>query len=55
MEVKEVYQEVGPRRVIFSTSSSIVVELIAFKTSEKTLEIGDILELIPLKELSLGK
>ncbi|MDP8289445.1 MAG: DUF192 domain-containing protein [Candidatus Susulua stagnicola] len=53
MEVKKIYQEVGPRRVIFSASSFIVVELSACKTSEKTLRIGDILELIPIKEPSL--
>jgi len=47
MQVKEIYQELGPKRVIFSTSSSIAIELPAFKTFNQTLEIGDILELKP--------
>jgi len=47
MQVKEIYQELGPRKIIFSASSSIVIELSAFKTSNQTLEIGDILELKP--------
>ena len=45
MQVVEIYEELGPKRVVFSTSASIAVELPARKTSEETLEIGDILEL----------
>jgi len=47
MQVVEIYEELGPRRIVFSTSASIAVELPARKTSNKTLEIGDILELTP--------
>ncbi|MCK4912158.1 MAG: DUF192 domain-containing protein [Candidatus Omnitrophica bacterium] len=47
MQVKEIYQELKPKRVVFSTFSFIAIELPAFKTSNKTLEIGDILELTP--------
>lgn len=47
MQVVEIHEELGPRRVVFSTSASIAVELPAHKTSNKTLEIGDILELAP--------
>ena len=47
MQVVEIHQELGPRRIVFSASASIAVELPAGKTSNKTLEIGDILELTP--------
>jgi len=47
MQVIEIYEELEPRRVVFSTSASIAIELSACKTSDKTLEIGDILELAP--------
>ena len=47
MQVVEIHEELGPRRVVFSTSASIAVELPACKTSADTLEIGDILELTP--------
>lgn len=45
MQVVEIHEELGPRRVVFSTYASITVELPAHKTSSQTLEIGDILEL----------
>jgi len=51
MQVVNIYLEVGPRRVVFSSPFSIAVELPARKTSDKTLEIGDILELAPSKVL----
>lgn len=47
MQVVEIYEELGPRKAVFSASASIAVELPARKTSGKTLEIGDILELAP--------
>ncbi len=47
MQVVEIHEELRPRRVVFSTTASIVVELPARKTSNQTLEIGDILELAP--------
>ena len=47
MQVVEIHQKLGPRRVVFSASASIAVELTVGKTSNKTLEIGDILELTP--------
>ena len=47
MQVVVIYEELEPRRIVFSTSASIAVELPAHKTSDKTLEVGDILELAP--------
>ncbi len=47
MQVVNIYPEVRPRRVVFSSLSSIAVELPARKSSDRTLEIGDILELAP--------
>ena len=47
MQVVKIFEELGPGRIIFSISASIAVELPARKTSDKTLEIGDILELAP--------
>jgi len=55
MQVIEIYQELKPRKIVFSTSSSIAIELPAFKTSNKTLEIGDILELRPSEGDNLDK
>ena len=45
MQVVEIYQELGPGRVVFSASASIAIELPANKTSSQTLEIGDILSI----------
>ena len=47
MQVVEIYEELGPKRIVFSASASIAIELSVGKTSDKTLEIGDILELVP--------
>lgn len=47
MRIVDIRRELKPKRVVFSASASIAIELPANKTSPVTLEVGDILALLP--------
>ncbi|MFH1519210.1 MAG: DUF192 domain-containing protein [Candidatus Omnitrophota bacterium] len=48
MQVIKIYRTLPPGRVVFCSSAYLAIELPPDKISQKGLEIGDILELVPI-------
>ncbi len=48
MQVIKIYRTLEPNRVVFCSSAYLAIELPPDKISQKGLEIGDVLELMPL-------
>ena len=47
MQVIKIYGALGPCRTVFCANSFLVIEFPSHKTSQKSLELGDVLELAP--------